>query len=223
MSISAIYSDGNRQNCINFVIEQKKLNKNFKVIDVGGTMTGWSKDIIDALVDIQIPEKTNTKTFKINISDEDEWKDLNEYVKTNGKFDFSICTHTLEDISNPKLVCKQLSKISKAGYIAIPSKYIELSRLNDVGKEIMIDGRSFKGFIHHRYIFNIQNGNFFAYPKLNFLEADDYYNLFATTDANKQDLSFFWSDSIELNIINNDFIGPSSTHVVNMYRQGLSN
>src|SRR5438105_14790259 len=35
-------------------------------------------------------------------------------------FDFSICSHTLEDIRDPLFVCSELIRVSKAGYIEVP-------------------------------------------------------------------------------------------------------
>ena len=69
------------------------------------------------------------KHFKCDITNPNDYNELLTYVTQNGKFDFCICTHTLEDIMNPIFVCEQIEKISNEGYIAFPSKYRELSRI----------------------------------------------------------------------------------------------
>jgi hypothetical protein len=47
---------------------------------------------------------------------------------TDGQFDFSVCSHTLEDVRDPVFVCSELIRVSKAGYIEVPSRLEEQSR-----------------------------------------------------------------------------------------------
>jgi len=208
MIFDAEYSVGNRTNLLENI---KKLRSNgkFTVIDVGGSTVGWSHEVVDAICDIQSCS-TNILVFKININLPNEWKEVDEYVKEHGKFDFSICTHTLEDISNPKFVCSKLSEISKSGFIAVPSKYIELARFED-------SRFKWRGFIHHRWIFTIEDNKFVGYPKISYLEYNPVFDTIASTDNNIKDLSFYWEDSVDVSIINNDYLGPSSEAVKGYY------
>jgi hypothetical protein len=41
------------------------------------------------------------------------------------QFDFSICSHTLEDVRDPLFVCSELIRVSRAGYIETPSRLEE--------------------------------------------------------------------------------------------------
>jgi hypothetical protein len=43
------------------------------------------------------------------------------------QFDFSVCSHTLEDVRDPVFVCSELIRVSKAGYIEVPSRLEEQS------------------------------------------------------------------------------------------------
>lgn len=43
------------------------------------------------------------------------------------QFDFSICSQTLEDVRDPVFVCHELKRVSKAGYIEVPSRLEEQS------------------------------------------------------------------------------------------------
>jgi methionine biosynthesis protein MetW len=43
------------------------------------------------------------------------------------QFDFSVCSHTLEDVRDPIFVCSELVRVSKAGYIEVPSRLEEQS------------------------------------------------------------------------------------------------
>jgi hypothetical protein len=206
-------SNGDRSDVIDYILS-KKNNGEFKVIDFGGSFCGWSAPYIDALVDFVDPISTNPsiRHFKIDITHPDSYNELLEYVSKNGMFDFCICTHTLEDIMNPVFVCEQISKISKEGYIAFPSKFRELSR---------IEG-NYRGFIHHRYIFKVKNNNqIIAYPKINYIE-NDIFDKVSNSSESMKDLNFYWKDSIDMVYLNNNFLGPSVYHVMNMYNDLLS-
>lgn len=61
-------------------------------------------------------------------------------------FDYVICRHTLEDLYNPFLLCAEMSRVAKAGYIETPSPMAELCRGADG------DAPRYRGFHHHRYI-----------------------------------------------------------------------
>lgn len=65
-------------------------------------------------------------------------------------FDFSICSHTLEDVRDPLFVCSELMRVSKAGYIETPSRLAE----SCVGWE----SEQFAGLGHHRWLIDYQPG-----------------------------------------------------------------
>lgn len=82
---------------------------------------------------------------------------------------------------NPKYVCEQIEKISKAGYIAVPSKYRELSRFEG----------GYRGYIHHRWIFHMKNNIFIGFPKINYIDSIPIFDRIADFNENRADLSFF--------------------------------
>lgn len=209
-------SNHSRNDVINY-IKEMRAKGTFTVVDVGGTVSGWSADIIDVLVDFNDPQciSNNIKHFKCDITDYSSWIDICNYVSIHGKFDFCICTHTLEDIANPKFVCEQLSKIANAGYIAVPSKYRELSRFE-------MSNYNYRGYIHHRWIFNVEDGVFVGYPKINYLDSTNIFDKIACMDENKSDLSFYWKDNIDIIYINNNYLGPSVGCVIGYYNNLLS-
>jgi hypothetical protein len=43
------------------------------------------------------------------------------------QFDFAVCSHVLEDIRDPLLVCSELQRVAKAGYVEVPSRLEEQS------------------------------------------------------------------------------------------------
>jgi hypothetical protein len=60
------------------------------------------------------------------------------------QFDFSLCVTTLEDIRDPIWVCSELSRVSRAGYVEVPT--VEAELMHDV------QGLGpWLGHLHHRW------------------------------------------------------------------------
>ncbi len=208
--------DGNRGRIIEYIAQQKQ-KAVFKVIDVGASQNAWSASVVDTIVDFNSPNVDNKiKQLNFDITDYEAWKVVEDEVEQNGKYDFSICSHTLEDIIDPRMVVKKLAKISKAGFIAIPSKYTEFTR-NIETYEISLS--PYRGYIHHRWVFSVKNNIFTAYPKVNFLEYCEIGDIISNNDKERKyiDLNFFWKDNIELHYVNNNYLGPTISSVVSYY------
>lgn len=183
----------------------------YTVIDVGGSIGGWSSPVADAIVDMNSPTSPNVKFFSVNLNDVASWTPVLEYVSEHGKFSYAICSHTLEDICNPKAVLDMLPQIAEAGSIAVPSKHYEFSR---------IEG-PYLGYIHHRWIYDIRNGIFVGYPKLGFLEYYAEIHRLGDRSPDKAQLDFEWKDTIEYSFVNNDYLGPNVQSVYMYYRDLL--
>jgi FkbM family methyltransferase len=185
----------------------QELTTKASVIDIGGQPeTSWAKDHATHYVDINLQDSANT--FSGSLSLPSVWEKVLAYVKVNGKFDYSVCTHVLEDISNPKLVCDRLGQISKRGFIAVPSKHAEFRRMEG----------PWRGFIHHRWVFNIEGGRLVAYPKLGFLENLTYDTISSRFNyGSNSELQVFWSDQVDLSLVNNDYLGPDVESVRGYY------
>lgn len=120
-------SDENiREQVIRYLKDKKNHNPGYRVIDVGGRRNSWCNEYVDAYVDIQ-PFKTSKKLFVGNINEVEVWNEIRKF-----QFDFSICTHTLEDIRRPDFGISNLISVSKAGFIATPNKHTELSCIESV-------------------------------------------------------------------------------------------
>lgn len=183
-----------------------KSNKQLQVIDVGASANFWC-NYVTAAVDIVDPNQADVKYFTGNINLPDVWNTVLEYVEIHGKFDFSVCTHTLEDISNPILVAQMLGKISNRGFVAMPCKYVEAKRTGAIGGS--------RGWMHHRWIFNHEGDRVVAYPKLAFTEYLEALDIVAG-QSSTEELSFYWEDSCDIVAVNNDFF-PSEAEGAAMY------
>jgi len=76
------------------------------------------------------------------------------------EIDFTICSHTLEDVRDPVFICSEIRRVSKQGYIEVPSKFAELS--------FGVESARYAGYSHHRWIVEILNNkiSFFHKPHL---------------------------------------------------------
>ena len=189
-------------------INTMKNNGPFTVVDVGGSIRGWSASVIDALVDINdCPNKEGgVKHFKCDITHPDSWKEILEYVEKNGKFDFCICTHTLEDIFNPIDILKILPTIAKSGVISMPSANTEFSRC---------ENPHWLGYIHHRWIFDHNDTTMLIIPKISVLEALCGNRLLYKKA--QEEIRYEWETSIPYTLFMDNYLGPSAAAVINHY------
>jgi hypothetical protein len=134
-----------------------------------------------------------------------------DYVKQHGKFDFLICTHTLEDAGPAPMICDMFGRMAKEGYIATPSKYAELNKHEG----------NWRGHIHHRWIFDSKNDVVIGYPKQSFLENVPYIEDWVKNNpmAGRTELQYFWKDEVGLRVVNNDHLGPTIKDVLRYYTE----
>ncbi|MFO1187155.1 MAG: FkbM family methyltransferase, partial [Alphaproteobacteria bacterium] len=92
----------------------------FSVIDVGASANPWSKDVISATFDLN-PCAAAPLHFTGNLNDSRAWDPVLAHVARHGRFAYSICSHTLEDLAYPAMALEMLPRISEAGYISVPS------------------------------------------------------------------------------------------------------
>lgn len=215
-----------RDECVQLI----KDNSFKRVVDIGGAMFPWAREVVTHYIDMNDPKKMcgpefdceqfdKAVFFQGDICLQETW---NEACSVLQPFDFAICSQTLEDIRDPTVALRNLPRIAKAGFITVPVKYRELNFVEGHGeteqREWNLKG-AYRGYFHHRWIFTLDNGLLKLFPKLNFVEclkglewADNQVN-------NYTELAFFWEDDIPFEIINNDFLGPNPPSMFDMYRK----
>lgn len=106
------------------------------------------------------------------------------------QFDFSVCSHTLEDVRDPVFVCSELIRVSKAGYIEVPSRLEEQS--------YGFQG-PWAGWGHHHWLIDIEGDeiNFaFKHHVLHNRPSDHFPAGFRDSLSPEQRvLCFDWEDS----------------------------
>jgi len=206
-------------------IFQKIKDDSFKkVINVGGSLGSKELEMITHYADLQQPQfPSDKKVFIVDISNPLTWNEITLWVKEHKKFDYSICTQTLEHVSNVGCALHFLSQISEQGFVTVPSKYTELKKGVSYGDEGLTRcnmSAHFRGFPHHRWIFTIKDKVLWCFPKLNFIEHMNlsWVDLWQFTC----ELSFEWKhdiSSMEVNDMLLDF--PDPEKAINFYYKYL--
>lgn len=86
--------------------------------------------------------------------------------------DFAICSHTLEDVRDPIWICRELSRVAKAGYVEIPSREWESTR----GVELRFELPRQAGLYHHRWLCELRDERLLFTMKPGFMHASSMYS-----------------------------------------------
>jgi hypothetical protein len=132
------------------------LDDNDLVIDIGGWVKPFPRAdwVIDAM-----PYESRGSLGKAYEGEERftkaTWitRDLcsrEPYPFPDKHFDFAICSHVLEDVRDPILVCAEVSRIAKRGYVETPSRLVEQTR--------GVESDAYCGYCHHRWYVELEEG-----------------------------------------------------------------
>lgn len=196
----------------NFVKEHINLS-GYTAIDVGASAMYWSYPECKFVADVVDIQKEGTTFFKVNLEDKNSWFELLKYVELNGKFDFSVCSHTLEDVFNPIDIIELLEKISVRGFIAIPSKYDEYSILYN---------NTYRGNAHHKQFFDIKDECLIVYPKFSWSETDKRSDEIVAQYKGGE-LSLFWEEKIPVKIFGKEKPFSGDQELINHFYNELIN
>jgi hypothetical protein len=186
------WSYNNTKSLTSYVKDLIKEN-NYNAVDVGASAHPWSFPECSTFIDTVSPNIEGGTFFKLNLESEEDRNMFLKHIEINGKFDFSICSHTIEDIFNPIDAIKFLVKISKKGYLSIPSKYNEFKKLYD---------NKYRGNAHHKQFFDVKDDKIIIYPKFSFIETDERSDILLQQDKGDE-LTIFWEDDIDFQIFGN--------------------
>jgi hypothetical protein len=199
---------------------RKEKDPSYRIIDIGGGKEKHVKnkfDFIDAYADLIKVNHKNIKHFNGDLNSESIWEEIKNDVKDYGKYDYCICTHTLEDLRNAPFVANQIGEIAKGGFLSVPSKYQEFTRMGED-----------RGYAHHNWIFSVNDNKLLAFPKLNLIEAPIFDPLAHNGSYNnrRSELYIFWENSIplslEVDIPTNDLTRTNNTFYVDPPRLELN-
>jgi hypothetical protein len=226
---------------LSYLRDLKQRHPATRVVDIGGACCPWSADVADAFVDLFPIE--GQKVLIGDINQQQVWDEIQ-----HGKFDFCICSHTLEDIRDPIFVLSQMQKLFRHGYIAVPTKHAEFSN---------IESAIWVGYGHHRWIYTLADSELRMIAKLPLacffkprrrllarisssapfravnrlwtrnrrvgLSDVGYLPWWRSDRAGRGDeLAFIWTGALQYRPINNDYPGDSIYDLARLYRDELA-
>jgi hypothetical protein len=163
------------------------------VLDIGDYATRRRAHAIDP----ENPERFTAESWVTHDACTLPWPFPDKY------FDFSFCSHLLEDVRDPIGVCRELSRVSRAGYVEVPpsareiftkDRFVWLKLAAGMGPRV--------GFPHHRW-FVERSGDrlLFTAKTAGFLERRDHYitraELGRKMNADESGLALFWDGAID--------------------------
>jgi len=196
---------------LEWLTSRKARCPDFTVIDVGAAADPWSAAVLDATFDMN--ERPSAPLHLTgNLNDSRSWDPLLRRVSRHGRFSYAICSHALGDLAYPAMTLEMLPRIAEAGYISFPSRYLEA--LKPEGP--------YRGFIHHRWIFDAFDGELVLAPKIGLLEHLALGGEVGWPAAPERfEFQMHWRGAIAFTPLNGDFLGPSRGEVIGCYAKFL--
>jgi hypothetical protein len=163
-----------------------------RVLDVGGwarplNRADWVLDLLPYETrgmlgaDGPGPERFAAETWVVrDVCDREPWP------FEDGRFDFAVCSHTLEDVRDPIWVCEELSRVARAGYVEVPSRLEEQS--------LGVHG-PWVGWSHHRWLCEVRDGALELVMKPHLLharESDHFPAGFHATLSDEERVEQLW-------------------------------
>jgi len=121
--------------------------------------------------------------------------DREPYPFDDDFFDFAVCTFTLEDLRDPVGVCREMSRVAKAGYVEVPSLVDELSwQVREPS------GGPWLGHDHHLWFCIPEESGLAFLKKLHSLHSNPRVRVPSwrarTLPANERVFALFWEGSL---------------------------
>ncbi len=104
-------------------INHPEIKRNFLVIDIGsGSLPNPRADVACDFIDEDTERSDDLKIDRPFV-----WANIEKLPFKNKIFDYSIVSHVLEHVDNPKEALEEIQRISKGGYIETPNAFYEFA------------------------------------------------------------------------------------------------
>lgn len=148
------------------LISKLKIKPGDKVLDVGGSGKQHQLIKIDTILDLVRPEE---KDYTPSILRAKHFVQLDitkdKFPFKDKSFDVVLCTHTLEDLTDPYLAISEMSRVGKRGYIATPHRGQDMVFDHLQITEWNIGPVRQPGLAHHKWLFELRNKQMYIVPK----------------------------------------------------------
>lgn len=134
----------------------KNINKNDLVLDVGsGDKPFWRADVI---IDKYLNDNQQRNSGSVIFDSKKLFvkADVEDLPFKDKVFDFVFCSHLLEHVENPDKAIRELTRVSKRGYIEVPNVILDI----------------FKPFPSHLWFCEYENKTLIFHQKE---DRDDFY------------------------------------------------
>ena len=136
------------------------------------------------------PERFSEETWiRRDICDHDPYPFPDDY------FDYVVCVFTLEDLRDPIWVCREMSRIGRAGYIEVPSLIDELS-----WGVPEASGGPWCGHMHHRWLCTEEDGELVFMEKYHSIHSNSRVTVPSSWAAHltpeERTLAHFWDGEV---------------------------
>jgi hypothetical protein len=141
----------------------ERASRSARVLDVGGWWRPFhlATHVLDVMpfetrreddaIDPQHPARFAATTWIVQDACRPPWPFPDKF------FDFSFCSHTLEDVRDPIAVCGELVRVARSGYIETPSRVREIfSKARFFAVRAALGHMPAIGFDHHRWFVELE-------------------------------------------------------------------
>lgn len=141
------------------------------------------------------------------------------------EFDFIYCRHVLEDLYNPFLICEEMSRVAKQGYIENPSPLAEICRGVDGGSP------PWRGYRHHFYFVWEHEGRLNFLNKYPLVEYLTFKNEESAENLLREHMIywnsyFLWDEKITYHHhqheVDYSLVGSYETAIMDAVNQGIA-
>lgn len=186
------------------IITGYKIKKTDRVLDVGGSMKQRDEIKVDTLVDMIRPEEAPYGASKLrakNFVRLDITKDKLPFA--DKEFDFCLCTHTLEDLSNPEMAIYEMARVSKRGYITTPSFGSDLVFSHVDFTDWLTGPRRVPGVAHHKWLFYKKGKKVRIVAKNYPILYTPRYQIVVWTG--EEEFEYYWEGKIDYEILDDTY------------------
>lgn len=176
-----------------------KIPRHHKVLEVGGGHNPHPRSniVVDKFTDTNFHRKTDIRVLRNQ-----------EFLQADGEnlpfkdkeFDYVICNQVLEHVENPARFLDEQSRVSRKGYIEVPSLIGEYLFPKESHKWVILEFDNKLVLVEKRHVFPETKLDL-GYLFLTYLQKESMgYKILSMTHPNVKTIRYEWKDQIDYTI-----------------------